>query len=161
MTEKGVLLMYYSKDDRVQREGGPRGSMSNWEGMATPQWKAFSTYSFYIIEISHSRCLCFLLRSWWKNWEIFFLFPSCFAFWFFCSKRLGTCSFSAAQSWFSGSPVSCIRLEVIVGAQRNAQHKSLVGRTGKSTRLTKVSTVSCPTGEIHMNSCFATNAVTT
>jgi len=25
MTEKGVLLMYYSKDGRVQRGGEPRG----------------------------------------------------------------------------------------------------------------------------------------
>lgn len=146
MTEKGVLLMYYSKDDRVQREGSPRGSMFNWEGMTTPQWKAFSTSSLYIIEISHNGCLHFLLLSGWNHCQFFFLFPSCFAFWFFCSKHLGTCSFSAAQSWFSGSPVSCIRLEVIVGPQRNAQHKPLVGRTGKSTRLTKVSAMSCPIG---------------
>lgn len=70
-----------------------------------------------------------------------------------------TCSSSAAQSWLSGSAVSCSKQEDTVGAGSNAQHKSLVGRTRKSTRSTKVSTMSCPTWEIDVNPCFAINVV--
>lgn len=74
---------------------------------------------------------------------------------------MGTCGSPSVQSCLTGSATSCSKQDGTARAGSNAQHKSLMGRTRKSSGTTKRPKMNCPTGELHVNPCSAIIAAIT